>query len=382
MKLKFLLLGSVAITLMFTSCEKDEITPIAPINTNLTIPDSYDGANFDGNASAQLLVIDQLSALTAEAKRGRDVNNTVTKTDLDNLFTTGTPSLSSEVTTYFKAKLEGENGWFDELAKSSGNSWSPEAPTTGSTGGVYGGYLFDENGLEIEQLIEKGQFGATLYNHAVKLMSGTITLATVDQLVAIFGANPSFSNSGSDNAGTDKDVALANYGARRDKADGNGMYTSIKKEFITLQAALKGGDDFITERDAALENIKTLWEKINAATVINYCHSPIDKLSQTNPSDSDISSALHAISEGIGFIYGIKTIDQSYRVITDTQIYDVLTLFNAPSDATATVYKFATDPSSELTKLQQIISKLKTIYGFTDQEIEDFKSNWVSSQGR
>lgn len=380
MSIKLILVGTLVCSLFLTSCKKEDPEPNT--NTGLEIPTSYDGTNFETNASVQLKLINQLSALTAEAKRGRRVENTVAKEDLDNLFTASTPSLSDEVTSYFKTKLEGTNGWFDELAKASGTNWAPASPDGMSEGGVYGSYLFDENGLEIEQLIEKGQFGATLYNHAVQLMSGTVNLGTVDQLVAIFGAKPVFANSGSSNAGDDKDVALANYGARRDKNDGNGMYTQIKREFIKLQAALKAGDDYLVEKEEALNNIKVLWEKINAATVINYCHSPIAKLSQTNPTDDDKSSALHAISEGIGFIQGFKTINTAYRIISDAQIDEVLVLFNAASGETPSVYKFATDPANELSKLQQIITSLQSIYGFTDQEIEDFKSNWVAIQGR
>lgn len=368
----FLLAGSI------TSCNKDKDEKKA-----LTVPSSYDGANFTANTTEQEALVVQLIALTDEAKKGRDAANTVTKSALEDLFTAGSSSLSSQVTTYYKNKLEGTGGYFDELAKASGKTWTPKAPADGDQGGTYGGYLFDENGLEMEQLVEKGQFNATLYNHAVSLMKGEVTLATVDQLVAIFGAKPSFANSGSNNAAVDvRDRAMANYGARRDKNDGNGMYSRIKKAFITLQAAIKAGDEYEAEQNKALEDIQILWEKINAATVINYCHSPIATLSATSPTDTQKGAALHAINEGIGFIYGFKTIDQNYRRITDAQIDEVLALFNAPVNVTATVYKFATDPSTELTKLQQAIDKLKDIYSFSTQEIEDFKTNWVSSQSR
>jgi hypothetical protein len=360
------------------SCDKDEKE-----KAKLEIPSAYDGTNFNANTTTQDALIKQLTALTDEAKRGRSSSNTVEKSDLDNLFTTGTPSLSTEITSYFKGKLEGTNGWFDELAKASGKTWTPKAPADGDQGGTYGGYLFDENGLEMEQLVEKGQFNATLYNHAVKLMQGEITLETADQLVAIFGAKPGFANSGSNNVAADsRDRAMANYGARRDKNDGKGMYSRIKTAFITLQAAIKAGDEYQDEQNKALKDIQLLWEKINAATVINYCHSPISSLSGTNPTEAQIGGALHAICEGIGFIHGLKTINQSYRKITDAQIDEILVLFNAPATGTATVYKFASDPVTELPKLQQAMDKLKAIYGFSTQEIEDFKSNWVSSQNR
>jgi hypothetical protein len=373
-----IVLGTLLLAGSIISCDKDEKE-----KAKLEIPSAYDGTNFNANTVTQDALIKQLTALTDEAKRGRSSVNTVTKSDLDNLFTTGTPSLSTTITSYFKGKLEGTNGWFDELAKASGKTWTPKAPADGDQGGAYGGYLFDENGLEIEQLVEKGQFNATLYNHAVSLMQGEITLETADKLVAIFGAKPAFANSASNNVDAAiRDRAMANYGARRDKNDGKGMYSQIKTAFITLQAAIKAGDDYTAERDQALKNIQLLWEKINAATVINYCHSPIASLSATSPTENQIGGALHAICEGIGFIQGLKTINQSYRKITDAQIDEILVLFNAPATGTATVYKFATDPVTELPKLQQAIDKLKAIYSFSTSEIEDFKSNWVSSQGR
>lgn len=360
-----------------SACEKDDV------KAELDVPAAYDGSAFAANTATQSALLNQLSALTAEAQKGRTAANTVSRQALEGLFAAGNPSLSAEVTAYFKGKLEGDGGWFDELAKASGTTWTPQAPDGSSQGGVYGGYLFDEYGVEMEQLLEKGQFNATLYNHATQLMSGTITLETADQLVAIFGARPAFANSGSSNVPVaDRDRAMATYGARRDKNDGNGMYTQIKTAFITLQAALKAGEDYTKERDEALSEIQSLWEKINAATVINYCHTPISRLSVTNPTENEVGGALHAIGEGIGFIQGFKTIDPQFRAITDAQIDEILVLLNAPADGTASVYKFATDPASELPKLQQAIAELQAIYGFSDQEVEDFKSNWVNVQGR
>jgi hypothetical protein len=373
--------GSLLLALLLaglSACTKDD-----DVKTDLEIPSAYDGSSFAANTQTQTALLNQLSALTDEAKTGRLASSTVTRQALENLFRAGSPALSAEITPYFKNKLEGDGGWFDELAKSSSTTWTPQAPNGSSQGGVYGGYLFDEYGLEIEQLVEKGQFNATLYNHAVGLMAGEISLQTADQLVAIFGAKPAFANSGSGNVATEnRDRAMANYGARRDKNDGHGMYSQIKTAFITLQAAVRAGENYREEQEEALQNIQLLWEKINAATVINYCHTPISLLSETNPSEQQVGAALHAIAEGIGFIHGLKTIDPQYRRISDAQIDQMLVLFNAPANGVASVYKFATDPASELPKLLQAIAELKAIYSFSDQEIEDFKSNWVSVQGR
>jgi hypothetical protein len=365
---------------LFTACEEDEKRP------DLVIPTAYEATNYATNAATQRAVVSQLVSLTDEAKKGRVSGATVTKTALDNLFTAGSPSLQAVITSYFKGKLEGTNGWFDELAKASGGTYTPSATITGN-GGVYGtgssAYLFDENGLEIEQLVEKGQFGATHYNHAIALITGTIDATTADKLLAIFGATPSFPNSGSNNVAADiRDRATANYAARRDKNDGNGFYSQLKIQFIKLQAALKAGSEYNQERDEAIAEIKLLWEKVNFATVINYCHTVITTMSATTLTDNQKASALHSYGECVGFTHGWRTIAQAHKKITDTQIDEILTLLNAPQNGTATSYKFITDPVNELPKLTQIINKLKDLYGFTTQEIEDFKSNWVSIQGR
>jgi hypothetical protein len=367
-------------TLTVFSCKKDEPRPA------LEIPTAYDGSSFNLNSATQNAVINQLTAITNEAKKGRTQGISVTKNALDNLFTTGNPSLSNIITVYFKGKLEGTNGWFDELAKASGNTYTPATPT--GQGGVYGtgssAYLFDENGLEMEQLIEKGQFGATLYKHANDLMDATMTSATADQLLAIFGATPAFANSGSNSVAVEnRDKAMANYAARRsDINDANSLYVQIQKQFIKLQAALRAGNKYNVERDEALAQIKLLWEKINAATVINYCHAVIATMSATSPTDNQKAGALHAYGECVGFIHGWRTIDQKHKKITDTQIDEVLILLNAPYNGTPTSYKFITDPVNELPKLQQVITKLQGIYSFTNAEIESFKNNWVAIQGR
>lgn len=365
--------------LIFASCKKKE----SP-RPDLVIPNTYDGVNFDANSSVQINILNQLTALTQEAQKGRNPSVTVSKTALDNLFNTGNPSLASIITSYYKGRLEGTGGWFDELAKASGQgTYTPGTPS--GQGGVLGGYLFDENGLEIEQMIEKGQFGATLYKHALDLIgAGNFDEAFVDKLLAIYGAKPNFANSGSNNVAANvRDRFAANYAARRsDINDNNSLYVQLKNQFIKLQAAVRAGSAYNQERDEAIAQIKLLWEKVIAATAINYCHNVIATLSQTNPTPAQQGSALHALGEAIGFIHGFRTIPQNHKKITDTQIDEILTLLNAPHNATPTCYLFVTDAINQLPKLQQAISKLQNIYGFTNAEIESFKNNWVALQGR
>lgn len=362
--------------LAVTGCKKDDAKPA------LVIPESYDGSNYSSRTATQYAVRGQLNALVNECKKGRAQGVVVNLDALNNLYAVaGAPTLKSITTPYYDGKLSGPDGWLAELVKSSGGSYAPGAPT-GGQGGVFGPYLFDENGLELEQLVEKGLFGAALYSHAVALMQGEITEATVDQLVAIFGAHPDFPNTPTASKATNPDAFMANYAARRDKNDGAGLYSQIKRAFIELQAAVKAGADYNKERDEALAELQLLWEKVNFATVINYSHTVIRLMSNTNPTDAERASALHSCGEAVGFAHGWRTIPQQYRRITDAQIDEVLSRLNAAPNAIPASYLFVTSPAAELPKLQQNIAQLKEIYGFTDAEIEDFKENWVVKQGR
>jgi len=373
MKKTFYFLFACCMAALLNSCTKDEKAP-------LNIPAAYDGTSFAANTGTENAVRGQLEALVTEVKKGRTAGTVLDLSVLSGLYSAGNPSLKSLSTTYYAGRLDGSGNWFDEMAKASGATYALGSPT--GQGGTFGGYLFDENGLEIEQLVEKGLFGAALYNQAVTLMQGDLTPATADQLVRIFGAHSDFPNTPTAAKATNPDKFIANYAARRDKNDGTGLYSQMKNAFIKLQAALKAGSEYNAERDEALATIRETWEKVNAGTVINYCHSVISTLSGTNPTDAQKAGALHAYGECVGFMHGWRTIPQASKKITDTEIDEVLTLLNAPYNGTPTSYKFATDPLNELPKLTQVIGKLKAKYGFTDQEIEDFKKNWVAEQGR
>lgn len=357
---------------LITACESEK--------EPLVLPNAYNGENFNTNATTELQVIARLIELVNETKKGRTAGIVVSNSTLIELYNAGNPNLKSLNTTYYASRLEGTNGFLAELSKSSGTTYNPGAPT--GEGGVYGSYLFDENGLELEQLIEKGQFGSVLYNHAANLLSAELNNTTSDKVLAIMGSNPTFPSSSDATKHAQPDKLAAVYAARRDKNDGNGFYTQLKNSFIKLQAAIAAGSDYTAEQQQAVKEIKETWEKVNAATIINYCHAVISTMSATSPTDAQKANALHAYGECVGFTHGWRTIAQQHKVITDAQIDEILVLLNAPVNATPTSYLFITDPVNQLPKLQQVITKLKGIYGFTDQQIEDFKKNWVSEQQR
>jgi hypothetical protein len=361
------------ISLLITACKKDEKAP-------LVIPTSYENNNYTAQTTQEYGLRTNLANFVKEAQKGRTVGQVLDADLLYNLFATQTPRLSQYTTPSFVQKFESSSGWIANIALASGNTYQPGVAS--QHGGTFGGYLFDENGLELEQLLDKGLFGAMLYRYANELMEKPLTVANVDQLVAIFGAHPDFPNTPTASKATNPDAFMANYAARRDKNDGLGLYTQMKTAFIELQAAVKAGDEYREEQQAAIAKIRLTWEKINFATVINYCHSVIALMSATNPTDAEKGRALHAYGECVGFAHGWLDLPASAKQITNAEIENILFLLNAPANGTPTSSLFVTDAFNQLPKLQQIIDLLKAEYGFSTQEIEDFKKNWVAEQGR
>lgn len=374
MKKQSLLLVIMAFAMVFTACKKEETTTG---KSALNIPSAYDSTNFVGNLGDLISFRQNFDAMVNEAKKGRVTNQTASASAMENSFKAGTISIESFTIPAFAALLVGENGWFKELEKASGKTYHVDSLT--NTGGTFGGYLFDENGFEPEQIIEKGLFGAALVNHAHSLLKSP-RLAEVDQALYVFGATPHFVSSSAAKHGAAADKYLAVYAARRDKNAGNGIYAQIRFNFIKLQAALKAGEAYQNEKNEAIAAIISNMEKANFATVINYCQTSIANLSQTTLTDAQKANTLHAIGECIGFTMGYKGI--ANKKITDAQIDEILALLNAPTTGGGKPALFITDRVNQISKLQLIITKIQAVYGFSNAEIEDFKKNWINEQNR
>ncbi len=356
-----LLLG----TIMFESCNSDsDKTP------TLTVPATYDGSGFQSNTTSEKAILSELKTLVDELKKGRNAENTLSEAVLLGLYDGKT--LKTQTSSYYQSVVTDA---LKSAALASGKSYTPSSE---STGGVLNGYLFDKNGLEPEQVVEKGMFGATLARTAFAILDQEpISAANVDRALAALGGNPTFPNTNTAAPGRTPDSYLMTYAARRsDTTNKQSLYNQLKTAFIKAQSASKNPSTFAAQYKEARAEIKLTAEKINAATVINYCFSVINTMSQTNPTDAQKGSALHALGECVGFTHGWKTI--AGKKITDNQIDELLALMNAPNSC----YLFATKPFENLPKLQQAVDKLKAIYGFTDIEVESFKKNWINEQKR
>lgn len=346
---------SFLLALMMIGCSDDGVQPI-------DIPTIYDSNGYANAVLAENVLIKQHQDFVNLLKTGR-ISGTVVDYSAA---LSGMQAHLNEANDSLKAIFP---AYLLELTKASGNTYDPYAASQ-TQGGTYGGYLFDENGLEIEQILDKASFFGLFYHKASRM---SITSESTHKLIALFGATPRFSNS--DRTTNFPDILSASYAARRDKNDGNGLYATFKRNVIAMQAHQKAGSEYINETLSDRKSVLLTWEKAILATVVNYCYSAHAKFTMTNPQANDNGAGLHAVGESIGFLGGLKGIPE--KKISNAQVDELLSLLKSNKPAV-----FVTDAFTNAPALLQVVSRIKTIYGFTDQEIEDFKVNWVTTQNR
>ncbi|MFN3784850.1 MAG: hypothetical protein ACK4R6_13105 [Spirosomataceae bacterium] len=361
---KYILAFAVA-AFTLSSCETNEIEP-------LSIPTTYDGSAFVANTTNEYELRANFTKFVDEIKKGRVSGVVVTAAQIQATFEAGGANSVSRAIP--ASELANYQALFTEVEKASrGTTYQfGFTPAQNGQGGVNNGYLYDETGLELEQILDKGSFGLIFFRKGQQLLQNP-TLENLDKALALFGANPTFPNTPTASKTQQPDVLMANYGARRTPAAG-GLYTQVRDAFIKAQAAIKAGATYNTERDEAIQAILLGWEEINAATVINYLFATETGLSTTNADQRTLSNAMHAYGECVGFLQGFK--GASGKKITDAQIDAALVSLNATQP-----YRLLNSPT-EIAKLVTLRRTLQSIYGFSDTETESFRNNWITVEAR
>ena len=348
----------------------------------LEVPAAYDTTAYTANTQTERAITQRLAKLLDLAKAGNDISKTVSLDSLRAAYYAGSPSLSSLTYSYTDTSLSADSGWFWQLAKASGQTYMPGAPTAGAVGGVYGGYLFNKYGIQPAEIIEKLALTNALYYQCVKLMGSKRTLQTSDKVLTLLGVSPDFVNSDDALKHRRPDAWIAEYLAKRDKNDGKGFYSAMRYALTKLQAAQKAGDSYGYDQGDAVIRVESICEAVEMATIVYYTNKVISNLSATNPTDAQKAEALHAHSEALGFLLGLYLLPQQFRVIDDSSLELLLTQFQLPVGQAPRAYTLVTDPTNTLPTLSVALTNIKNLYGFSDAQMDDFKQNWVSVQGR
>lgn len=360
MKITYLTIVLVAGALAFTSCKKKGCTDPNALNydasaekddgsceedsgPSYTTPSTYNFTDGNGNNtvdySGQSDRLNQLSEMTALMATGTTA--AVSAQDLKDMFANvgdnGNGNFSFSSTKQLKDKTFPADqalfeSWMDDFATAS-QSFAQTA-SDGQAGTLTTGsgstYLFDENGIEHKQFIEKGLMGATFMYQALVVYFGDGKM-DVDNTTAEDPANGAYYTAMEhhfDEAfgyfGVDVDFP-ANipdrfWGKYCNAQDGIlNSNADMMNNFLKGRAAITG--NVLEDRDAAIMAIRTEWEDISAYQTVKYINDCL------NYFGSDNAAFLHALSEAYAFAWNLRYAPTETRRLTNQEHSDIMALF-------------------------------------------------------
>jgi hypothetical protein len=339
------------------------------LSCGAAVPATYASAAFATNAAEELALRANLLAIDDKLRGAEGAGAAaVTAAELRALFTAGAPSLRSIATAFAQSTVD---TYLTQAGDAVGKAWTPadaEADGGALVGGKYdGASLYSPIGVNLREATSKVLITGALYNYALALATGAVTEATVDRLLALFGASPKFTNNGDLDAGADSDQLLAEYAAKRDnKASSTpGPYRKIKGALLVMKAAAAGGDKCRPDLDGALKIFFLEWEKAAYASVIFYLNEAATSATAAPPKSE---AALRSFGEALGFVQSFRGIPQDRRKISDAQIDALLARISG-----ATPYQLVTRTSTLVVAFNTAFQDIGAIYGLTQTEIEDAK---------
>ena len=338
------------------------------------IPASYDSPNFAANVKEELDLKENVLAISDKMKTAEGPTPlTVTTADLQALFTAGAPSLRSVATAFAQVTVDTYLAQFGDAAA---KTWKPQdveadgGADGGTDGGVPVGGKYDNAsivnavGVDLREATEKVLINGSLYNYALALAGGAITEATVDRLLALYGATPALLSA--TDGGVDSNELIAEYASKRDsKMGAPGAYRKIRTALLVMKAAASNGDKCRADFDGALKIFFLEWEKASFATVIYYLNQAATSATVI-PAKGQL--ALHAYGEALGFAQSFKGVPQDRRKITDVQIDAILQRIGA-----TTPYQLVTRTGERVVAFNTAFQEIGAIYGMTQTDIEDAK---------
>ncbi len=354
MKKTFLLLTLSAITM--TSCKKEGCTDETAINYNskakkndgsciytssnsdLVIPSTYVFNDANGNStvdySGQTDRLNQLLELDAYAESGETavISAQILKDMFSNTNTPFTFNSSKQLKDKcFSLDVNLIESYFDSIALASQSHTQMAAP--GQAGVLTSGtskYLFDANGIEYAELIEKTIMGAVFMHQALNVYFGSEKM-NVDNTTAV--------NPGAGQYYTSMqhhwDEAFGYFGVPIDFPSSipssfwgkysNSQNAALGSNATMMNNFLKGraaiGANVMGTRDQSITAIRNTWEAISAGTAISYLNQAISNYG------SDQAKYLHVLSEAYAFAYNLRYAPLETRKMNNTEHSALMSLF-------------------------------------------------------
>ena len=320
--MKKIFLSVLAIALL-TGCKEDEpeTTPTPTDETSSTddttavydVPETYNFKNVSyGGQTDRLNMLTELTAYVKTSHSGDKLDTII----LDNMYANENSPFTGDIGSSgkdLKSKTEEDAraevvALFRDMAANSGDL---DAVASNGVAGLIprkdGHILVDASGKEYAQLIDKGLMGSCFYyqgtskylsdekigdavdNETVEEGKGTAKEHHFDEAFGYFGVPKDFPTNA-------EGVDLLFWGKYCNKRDDVAKTNSIMDAFLKGRAAISEKDK--KGQDAAVADVKKLWEKAAAATGIHYLNESI--------AATDNGNKFHALTEGYAFIQALK----------------------------------------------------------------------------
>ncbi|MBL7699425.1 MAG: DUF4856 domain-containing protein [Chitinophagaceae bacterium] len=347
------------------SCDKDDDGPNIP---QYTIPDSYsfDNVNFE-DATARVKMLDNINKYLSTAQANMD-KVTLDQTKLDNMWVNSGNAFDTawlNTTGVSLAEITADaatfKGYIDALAALSAQDLTPAADgTAGYIARNAGKILVSGEGLEYVQAVQKGTMGAALFKEGIALLDevlasdnntvvpgeGTEMAHNFDLAYGYFSIPTNYDTT-TEFATNNRSKLLFWGNYIRERGGYINAADVIWKAFRTGRAAIEAKDMSTVNSQVGI--IKEYWEKVAAAAAWAYVTIPQSQ-------SGNLSSQLHALSEGFGFISALKY-RPSTSPLTASQYNQLIEILGPGTN----FYDLLSDPS--FTQLNAAKAILNTAYG-------------------
>lgn len=379
MKKSLILLSAASLALV--ACKKKGCTDEDALNysveaekddgscTFYEVPSTYDFTDADGNStvsySGQTDRLNQLEEMTTYMKTGTTTQ--ISASVLHDMFYNtgdnggGNFSFSSSkqlANKCFESDTATYSAWLDSLANASVDF--AQTASNGQAGTLTSGtstYLFDSKGVEYVQLIEKGLMGAVFMNQALNVYFGSGKMDVDNTTAEDAGAGKYYTE-----MEHHWDEAFGYFGVPVDFPTNTtdirfwGIYCNSRDSQLGSNSAMMGyfliGRTAIINNDLSTRNgqilaARQMWERVCAAQAVDYLVQASDNFGTDN------AKFLHVISEAYAFIKCLTYVPLETRVISYTEIDNLLTNVIGDNFWNVTAIDITT-----------AINELNTIYSF------------------
>lgn len=308
----------IATVFGIAGCKKEE--------QGLDVPATY-SFNRDGSStvsySGQTQRLDMMQVLTNTMKAGNTVGTSVDGEELKNMFRNqndpfaGATFSKNLISKCFASDTTVILSWMDQLATASNAGGTASSGTAGvlvdGSSDPNSGYLVNENGVELTQVIEKTVMGSVFFYQAMEVYFGEDRMGLLgnddladgenytnmehyfDEAFGYFGVPVDFPA-----ASTLEDARFWGKYCKERNEDGinSGIADEIMLAFRTARTAISCKD--YQTRDAQIAEISRLWGYVIASTAIDY----LERAKSTT--GVSVYKKHHYLSEAIGFMQAMK----------------------------------------------------------------------------